>query len=139
MILRWKLCLAIMVATSTLVVSGPAAGQERDHPPDRDLETPPGIGEPKGDPIGAIQGDPKGATKGEPKGAVPKGEPPDREPPGNERKLLEAGGDLSPPQQSATDNDSGDDSRFPLWRVAGMILSAGVFALAGYLVFSPRR
>ncbi len=126
MILRWKLCLAIMVATSTLVVSGPAAAQEMDPPPDRDLETPPGIGEPKGEPKGAV-----------PKGERPDREPPDREPPDNdEKKLLEAGGDLSLPQQSYTDKDSGDDSRLPLWRVAGIILSAGVFLWAAYRVFS---
>lgn len=119
MILRWKLCLAIMVATSTLVVSGPAAAQEMPPPTDFDPGSPAGFGVPNGEP------------KGEPKGAVPKGEPPD-----NDKKLLEAGGDLSLPQQSATDNDSGNDSIFPVWRVAGIILSAGVFLWAGYRVFS---
>ena len=126
MILRWKLCLAIMVATSTLVVSGLAAAQEITPPSDDDPEPPSGFGVPNG----------VGEPKGEPKGAVPKGEPPDREPPNNEKKLLEAGGDLSPPQQSVTENDSGNDSRFPLWRVAGMIASAGLFLGAGYRVIS---
>ncbi len=51
--------------------------------------------------------------------------------------LLEAGGDLPPPQQP--DEQPDDETRFPAWRIAGMILSAGVFAFAGYLVFSPRR
>jgi hypothetical protein len=60
-------------------------------------------------------------------------------PPVDDDILLEAGGDLPLPQQTNTDNPSGDDERFPLWRVAGMILSAGVFAFAGYLVVSSRR
>jgi hypothetical protein len=60
-------------------------------------------------------------------------------PPGDFDILLEAGGDLPLPQQTNTDNPSGDDERFPVWRVAGMILSAGVFAFAGYLVVSSRR
>jgi hypothetical protein len=188
MILRWKLCLAIMLATSTLVVSGPAAAQElncddfnsqaeaqdffREVPSD-----PEGLDGPPGDASTGIRGVacednppptdfdpvlpagvgvPNGVPKGEPKGAVPKGEspvgeppdselpnreppdrqPPDREPPDNGKELLEAGGDLSSPQQSATDNYSGDDSRFPLWRVAGMIASAGLFLWAGYRVVS---
>jgi hypothetical protein len=59
-------------------------------------------------------------------------------PPGDNDILLEAGGDLPLPQ-SNTDNDSGNDGRFPLWRIAAMILSAGVFACSGYLVFSSRR
>lgn len=128
MILRWKLCLAIMVATSTLVVSGPAATQEMPPPTDFDPGSP------------AEFGVPNGVSKGEPKGAPPDrkppdNQPPDREQPDNDKKLLEAGGDLSLPQQSYTDNDKGDDSRFPLWRVAGIILSAGVFLWAGYRVF----
>jgi hypothetical protein len=76
---------------------------------------------------------------GPPEGEPPDREPPDREPPDKDEKLLEAGGDLPPPQQSNTDNASGNDGRFPLWRIAGMILSAGVFAFAGYLVVSSRR
>ena len=73
------------------------------------------------------------------RGGPPEGEPPDREPPDKDEKLLEAGGDLPLPQQFNTDNASGNDGRFPLWRIAGMILSAGVFAFAGYLVVSSRR
>ena len=72
-------------------------------------------------------------------GGPPEGKSPDREPPDKDEKLLEAGGDLSLPQQSNIDDASGNDGRFPLWRIAGMILSAGVFAFAGYLVVSSRR
>ena len=81
-----------------------------------------------------------GPPEGEPPDREPpEREPPDREPPDKDEKLLEAGGDLPSPQHSNTDNASGTDGRFPLWRIAGMILSAGVFAFAGYLVVSSRR
>lgn len=82
-------------------------------------------------------------------GAVPfqpqEGPPPKTSPPPppapseDDDVLLEAGGDLPLPQQSNTDNASGNDGRFPLWSIAGMILSAGVLAFAGYLALSPRR
>jgi hypothetical protein len=75
-------------------------------------------------------------SPGGPSPSPPPSSPP---PPGDFDILLEAGGDLPLPQQTNTDNPSGDDERFPLWRVAGMILSAGVFAFAGYLVVSSRR
>ena len=61
---------------------------------------------------------------------------PDREPPDEDKELLNAGGDLPLPPQSDTDNDFRDDSRFPLWRVAGMILSAVVFVWASHRVIS---
>jgi hypothetical protein len=99
-------------------------------PTDFDPVLPSGIGVPNGVPKGAV---PKGAV---PKGAVPKIEPPEGEPPEGDKELLEAGGDLPLPQQYSTDNASGDNGRFPLWRVVGMILSAGVFVFAGYRVFS---
>lgn len=83
-------------------------------------------------------------------GPPPKTSPPKTSPPPspsrssspqaeNDDILLDAGGELPLPQQSNTDKASVNDGRFPLWRIAGMILSAGGFALAGYLVFSPRR
>lgn len=75
-----------------------------------------------------------------PKSSPPKSFPSQPSPPSEDDDiLLEAGGDLPLPQQSNTDNPSGDHERFPLWRIAGMILSAGVFAFAGYLVVSSRR
>ena len=49
----------------------------------------------------------------------------DKELPGDDTELLEAGGDLPSPQ-----DDNG--GRFPLWTVAGMILSTGVFGFALY-------
>jgi hypothetical protein len=59
-----------------------------------------------------------------------------REPPAGGRTLMEAGGNLPLPEQPNTDNASSDDGRFPLWRVVGIILSAGGFVFAGYRVFS---
>lgn len=90
------------------------------------------------------QGEPPPKTP-PPKTSSPKSSPPpspsQSSPPQAEDDdiLLEAGGELPLPQQSNTDKASDNEGRFPLWRIAGMILSAGVFALAGYLVFSPRR
>ena len=92
---------------------------------------------------GAVPFQPQGGPP--PKTSPPKSSPSQPSPPPplppseDDGVLLEAGGDLPLPQQANTDNPSDDHERFPLWRIAGMILSAGVFALAGYLVFSPRR
>jgi hypothetical protein len=77
-----------------------------------------------------------------PKSSPPKASPSQSSPPPpseDDDVLLEAGGDLPLPQQSNTDNASGNDGRFPMWRIAGIILSAGVFAFAGYLFLCPRR
>ncbi len=54
------------------------------------------------------------------------------EPPGDDKELLEAGGDLPSPQESATSSEADNGGRFPLWRVAGIVLSAGVFGFALY-------
>ena len=56
----------------------------------------------------------------------------DKELPGDDKELLEAGGDLPSPQGSATLPEADNGGRFPLWRVAGMILSTGVFGFALY-------
>ena len=88
---------------------------------------------------GAVPFQPQGGPP--PKTSPPKSSPSQSSPPPpseDDDVLLEAGGDLPLPQQSNTDNASGNDVRFPLWRIAGMILSAGVFAFAGYLVVSSR-
>ena len=84
-------------------------------PPDSDPGLPPGVGE-------------------SPKGGPPKGGPPGdaKELPGDAKELLKAGGDLPSPQESATPPEADNGGRFPFWRVAGMILSAGVFGFALY-------
>jgi hypothetical protein len=102
--------------------------EDEEEPPDRELpEEDPPDREP-------LESEP-------PDRALPDREPPDiqtpdREPPDEDKELLNAGGDLPLPPQSDTDNDFRDDSRFPLWRVAGMILSAVVFVWASHHVIS---
>jgi hypothetical protein len=92
--------------------------EDEEEPPDRELpEEDPPDGEP-------------------PERKPPDRALPDREPPDEDKELLNAGGDLPLPPQSDTDNDFRDDSRFPLWRVAGMILSAVVFVWASHRVIS---
>ena len=102
-----------------------------DNPPPTDLDPVSAAG------FGVPNGVPEDDEDESPDSEPPDRQPPDREPSDEDERLLDAGGDLPPPQQSITDNDSGGpDSMFPLWRVAGMILSAGVFVWAGYRVFS---
>lgn len=92
---------------------------------------------------GAVPFQPQGGPP--PKTSPPKSSPSQPSPPPppapseDDDVLLEAGGDLPLPQQSHTDNASGNDGRFPLWRIAGITLSAGVLAFAGYLALYPRR
>ena len=80
------------------------------------------------DPPG-VRASPKG---GPPKRGPPKGKLPEGGPPENNKELLEAGGNLPLPQRSDAGEVSGDSERVPLWRVAGMILSAGVFVFSLY-------
>ncbi len=121
---RRVLCLVTLCAVAVLVVASAASAQgvyDKDlppPPPDSDSGLPPGVGEL-----------PKGGTA---KGGPPKGGPPEEEPPGDAKELLKAGGDLPSPQESATPPEADNGGRFPLWRVAGMVLSASVFAFALY-------
>ena len=117
---RRVLYLVTLCALAVLMVVPVASAQglyDKDlpPPPDSDPGLPPGVGEP-----------PKG---GPPRGGLP-GD--DKELPGDDKELLEAGGDLPSPQESATLPEADNGGRFPLWRVAGMILSTGVFGFALY-------
>jgi hypothetical protein len=110
---RRVLSLVTLCALAVLMVVPVASAQglyDKDlpPPPDSDPGLPPGVGEP-----------PKG---GPPRGGLP----------GDDKELLEAGGDLPSPQESATLPEADNGGRFPLWRVAGMILSTGVFGFALY-------
>ena len=110
---RRVLYLVTLCALAVLMVVPVASAQglyDKDlpPPPDSDPGLPPGVGEP-----------PKG---GPPRGGLP----------GDDKELLEAGGDLPSPQESATLPEADNGGRFPLWRVAGMILSTGVFGFALY-------
>jgi hypothetical protein len=80
--------------------------------------------------------DPPG-VRASPKGGPPKGKPPEGGLPENNKELLEAGGNLPLPQRSDAGEVSGDSERFPLWRVVGMILSAGVFVFSLYRLLHP--
>jgi hypothetical protein len=110
---RRVLYLVTLCALAVLMVVPVASAQglyDKDlpPPPDSDPGLTPGVGEP-----------PKG---GPPRGGLP----------GDDKELLEAGGDLPSPQESATLPEADNGGRFPLWRVAGMILSTGVFGFALY-------
>ena len=114
-------------------------------PTDFDPVVPPAVGDsPKGAPT--KEGSPKGGVtkQGTPKGGVtkerpPKGGLPERESPGDDKELLEAGGDLPLPQRSETAGVPADGGGFSLWRVIGMMLSGGVLLLAVYRFFSLSR
>ena len=86
---------------------------------------------------------PGGPPDAPPRSAPPKDRPkqtPKQQPkerPKQDKELLEAGGDLLvPPREPTTATDAGEG--FPLWRFAGMGLSAGVFVLAAYRLISNR-
>lgn len=115
---RRVLCLVTVCALAFLIVASAASAQgvnTKDLPPpsDSDPGLPSGVGE-------------------APKGGPPKDVPPNEEPPGDAKELLKAGGDLPPPQRSATPLEADNGGRFPLWRVVGIILSAGVFVISLY-------
>ena len=109
-------------------------------PTDFDPVVPPGIGDPpKGEPSKGVptkEGPPKGGvTKERP----PKGGLPEIESPGEDKELLEAGGDLPLPQRSEAGDVPADGGGFSLWRISGMILSGGVLVFAVYRFFSLSR
>ena len=130
---RRVLCLVTLCVLAVLMVASVASAQGLNSkdlpppPPDSGPGLPPGVGE-------SPQG---GPTKGGlPKGGLPKEGPPKGEPPGDAKELLKAGGDLPSPLRSATPPEANNGGRFPLWRVAGMVLSAGVFGFALYRLIS---
>ncbi len=83
-------------------------------------------------------GQPKDQPKDQPKQQPrkPPIEKPKDQPPEQNKELLKAGGDLPVPQEPTKKQPSTE--RFPLWRVSGMVLSAGVFVFAVYLFVSRR-
>ena len=97
-------------------------------------------------PLG-VRDSPKGAPptkEGPPKGGVTKERPPEgglpeREPPGDDKELLEAGGNLPLPQRSEAGEVPADEGGLSLWRVGGMMLSGGVLVFAVYRFFSLSR
>jgi hypothetical protein len=126
--LRRVLCLVTLCLLAVLMVASVASAQglfDKDLPPplDSDPGLPPGVGEPP-------NGEPPNG--GPPKGGPSKGGPSKEGPPGDDKELLRAGGDLPPPQRSDTPPEADEGGDFPLWRVTGMVLSAGVFGFALY-------
>ena len=108
----------LLSVAAMLMFASPALAQGEDLPP--------------GDRAPSKEGPPEGKTQ---KGQLPK-KPQNQRPPENKaennKELLEAGGDLPTRQGTDAGEVSGDSGRFPLWRVAGMILSAGVFVFSVY-------
>lgn len=85
------------------------------------------------------EGPPEGKTQ---KGQLPEKPQNDRPPENkaeNNKELLEAGGDLPTRQGTDAGEVSEDSGRFPLWRVAGMILSAGVFVFSVYRLLNTSQ
>ena len=99
-------------------------------------ELPPGIGDPpKGEPSKGVPTKEGPTKRGLPKEGPSKGGLPGGESPGDDKELLEAGGDLPLPQRSEAGDVPADGGGFSLWRVSGMILSGGVLVFAVYRLF----
>lgn len=115
------LVFAALSVSAMLMFASPALAQSEDRPPGGNPADPPGVR------ASSKEGPPEGKTQ---KGQLPQNSLKDR-PPEN-KELLEAGGNLPTRQGTDAGEVSGDSGRFPLWRVAGMILSAGVFVFSLY-------
>ena len=120
----------LLSVAAMLMFASPALAQGEDLPP--------------GDRAPSKEGPPEGKTQ---KGQLP--EKPQNDRPQNDRplenkaennkELLEAGGNLPTRQGTDAGEVSGDSGRFPLWRVAGMILSAGVFVFSLYRLLNTSQ
>jgi hypothetical protein len=120
------LVFAALSVSAMLMFASPALAQSEDRPPGGNPADPPGVR------ASSKEGPPEGKTQ---KGQLPQNSLKDR-PPEN-KELLEAGGNLPTRQGTDAGEVSGDSGRFPLWRVAGMILSAGVFVFSLYRLLHP--
>ena len=116
---------ATLSVAAMLMFASPALAQGEDLPP--------GVRAP------SKEGPPEGKTQ---KGQLPE-KPQKERPPENKaennKELLEAGGDLPTRQGTDAGEVSEDSGRFPLWRVAGMILSAGVFVFSAYRLLNTSQ
>ena len=117
---------ATLSVAAMLMFASPALAQREDLPPG-------GVRAP------SKEGPPEGKTQ---KGQLPE-KPQNERPPKNKaennKELLEAGGDLPTRQGTDAGEVSEDSGRFPLWRVAGMILSAGVFVFSVYRLLNTSQ
>jgi hypothetical protein len=116
----------LLSVAAMLMFASPALAQDEDLPPG-------GVRAP------SKEGPPEGKTQ---KGQLPQ-KPQNERPPENKaennKELLEAGGDLPTRQATDAGEVSDDSGRFPLWRVAGMILSAGVFVFSVYRLLNTSQ
>ena len=119
---------AALSVSAMLMFASPALAQSEDRPPGGNPADPPGVR------ASSKEGPPEGKTQ---KGQLPQNSLKDR-PPEN-KELLEAGGNLPTRQGTDAGEVSGDSGRFPLWRVAGMILSAGVFVFSLYRLLNTSQ
>ena len=122
------LVFAALSVSAMLMFASPALAQSEDRPPGGNPADPPGVR------ASSKEGPPEGKTQ---KGQLPQNSLKDR-PPEN-KELLEAGGNLPTRQGTDAGEVSGDSGRFPLWRVAGMILSAGVFVFSVYRLLNTSQ
>ena len=112
------------LSVAAMLIASPALAQ--DFPPRGNP------GDPPGDRAPSKEGPPEGKTqKGQLRQNSQKERPPENKAE-NKEELLEAGGNLPTRQGTDAGEVSGDSGRFPLWRVAGIILSAGVFVFSLY-------
>jgi hypothetical protein len=116
----------LLSVAAMLMFASPALAQDEDLPPG-------GVRAP------SKEGPPEGKTQ---KGQLPQ-KPQNERPPENKaennKELLEAGGNLPTRQGTDAGEVSDDSGRFPLWRVAGMILSAGVFVFSVYRLLNTSQ
>jgi hypothetical protein len=119
---------AALSVSAMLMFASPALAQSEDRPPGGNPADPPGVR------ASSKEGPPEGKTQ---KGQLPQNSLKDR-PPEN-KELLEAGGNLPTRQGTDAGEVSDDSGRFPLWRVAGMILSAGVFVFSLYRLLNTSQ
>jgi hypothetical protein len=116
----------LLSVAAMLMFASPALAQGEDLPPG-------------GARAPSKEGPPEGKTQ---KGQLPE-KPQNERPPENKaennKELLEAGGDLPTRQGTDAGEVSEDSGRFPLWRVAGMILSAGVFVFSVYRLLNTSQ
>ena len=121
-----------------LMFASPTLAQGEDLPPgDNPVDLP-------GDRAPSKEGPPEGKTqKGQlpekPQNDRPQNDRPPENKAENNKELLEAGGDLPTRQGTDAGEVSSDSGRFPLWRVAGMILSAGVFVFSVYRLLNTSQ
>jgi hypothetical protein len=114
---------AALSVSAMLMFASPALAQSEDRPPGDNPADPPGVR------ASSKEGPPEGKTQ---KGQLPQNSLKVKDRPPENKELLEAGGNLPTRQGTDAGEVSDDSGRFPLWRVAGMILSAGVFVFSLY-------